>query len=103
MLAPQHMLESEHGRDYLVWELRGGRVCVDAAGTAPSSRLPPHGASQVITQGFAELPPYAGLRLARRAEPYVLWRSQPAPSGHGSCPLISVGERAEPGAKPGSD
>ena len=103
VLAPQHMLDDEHGRDYLVWELRGGRVCVDAAGTAPSSRLPPHGASQVITQGSAELPPFAGLRLARRAEPYVLWRSQPAPRGHGSCPLISVGERAEPGAKPGSD
>ena len=33
VLAPQHMLSAEHGRDYLVWELRGGRVCVEAAGT----------------------------------------------------------------------
>ena len=30
VLAPQHMLAAEHGRDYLVWELRGGRVCVEA-------------------------------------------------------------------------
>ena len=50
VLAPQRMLAEEHGRDYLVWELRGGRVCVDQMG-APSSSPPPHGAAHVITQG----------------------------------------------------
>ena len=40
VLAPQHMLAAEHGRDYLVWELRGGRVCVEAAGTRPSPGAP---------------------------------------------------------------
>ena len=35
VLAPEHLLADEHGRDYLVWELRGGRVCVDQMG-APS-------------------------------------------------------------------
>ncbi len=99
VLAPQEMLASEHGRDYLVWELRGGRVCVEAARASPSSRRAPHGASQVITQGSAQRPPFAGLRLARRAGPYTLWRAQPAPSGHGTCPLISVGQRADPGAE----
>ena len=97
-LAPQHMLSSEHGRDYLVWELRGGRVCVEAAGTRPSSGRPPAGISQVITVGSSPEPPFADLRLARRAGPYVLWRTQPAPRGHGPCPLISVGERADPDA-----
>ena len=97
-LPPQHMLSSEHGRDYLVWELRGGRVCVEAAGTRPSSGRPPAGISQVITVGSSPEPPFAGLRLARRAGPYVLWRTQPAPRGHGPCPLISVGGRADPDA-----
>jgi hypothetical protein len=97
-LPPQHMLSSEHGRDYLVWELRGGRVCVEAAGTRPSSGRPPAGISQVITVGSSPVPPFAGLRLARRAGPYLLWRTQPAPRGHGPCPLISVGGRADPDA-----
>ena len=39
------MLADEHGRDYVVWELRGGRVCVAperapvlVAGPPPGSR-----------------------------------------------------------------
>jgi hypothetical protein len=96
VLAPEHLLADEHGRDYLVWELRGGRVCVEAAG-ARSTAPPPPGISQVITQAPARAAPFAKLRLARRAGPYALWRRRPAPRGHGSCPLISVGQRADPG------
>ena len=103
VLAPQQMLASEHGRDYLVWELRGGRVCVEGAGASPSPRRAPSGVSQVITLSPPQPPPFADLRLARRAGPYLLWRTQPAPRGHGSCPLISVGERAEPGAEKGGE
>ena len=98
VLAPQPMLDSEHGRDYLVWELRGGRVCVEAAGASPSSQPAPAGIAHVITSGSAQRPPFADLRLARLAGPYTLWRVQPASRGRGPCPLISVGERAEPGS-----
>jgi hypothetical protein len=97
VLAPKHLLADQHGRDYLVWELRGGRVCVDQTG-APSSSPPPHGAAHVITQGLGETPPFADLELGRRAGPYALWRRRPVPRGHGSCPLISVGKRANPPA-----
>src|SRR3712207_8079962 len=27
--APAELLDAQHGRDYLVWELRGNRVCVE--------------------------------------------------------------------------
>ncbi len=101
VLAPERLLADEHGRDYLVWELRGGRVCVQQAG-APSSSPPPRGVARVIAQDAGHTPPFAGLTLERRAGPYTLWRRQPAPPGHGSCPLISVGQRADlPGTASG--
>lgn len=93
VLVPEHVLADEHGRDYLVWELRGGRVCVGAL-EVPASSRPPHGAAHVIAQGSAR--PYRDLVLERRAGPYTLWRTRPAPAGHGSCPLILVGGRANP-------
>ncbi len=93
MLVPERMLVDEHGRDYVVWELRGGRVCV-APERAPSSSRPPAGVAHVIT--FEGARPYADLSLERRAGQYTLWTARPLPRGHGSCPLISVGGRADP-------
>jgi hypothetical protein len=94
VLVPQHLLADEHGRDYVVWELRGGRVCIAALGP-PSSSRPPRGAAHVITQDSGARP-YRDLILERRAGPYALWRTRPAPAGRGSCPPILVGGRANP-------
>ena len=92
----------EHGRDYVVWELRGGRVCVGAArpptsGEGPEARppRPRAGIAHVITSRQSS-PPFAGLRLERHAGPYTLWVRHPAPGGPGPCPLIAVGARADP-------
>jgi hypothetical protein len=93
-LLPDRVLADEHGRDYVVWELRGGRVCVAVRG-APSSSPPPDGVAHVIVQGSSARP-YGHLRRERRAGPYTLWLTRPAPAGNGSCPLISVGGRANP-------
>ena len=95
VLAPAHLLADEHGRDFLVWELRGGWVCVGAT-RPPASAPPPPGVSQVITLTPSAHAPFSKLRLARWAGPYILWRRHPAARGHGSCPLISVGRRADP-------
>jgi hypothetical protein len=95
VLVPGQLLTDEHGRDYVNWELRGGRVCAEAA-RAPSAEPPPTGISHVITEAPSTKPPFHGLRLARRSGPYLLWERQPPPSGPGSCPLISVGRRANP-------
>jgi hypothetical protein len=94
VLVPEHLLADEHGRDYVVWELRGGRVCIAALGP-PSSSRPPRGAAHVITQDSGARP-YRDLILERRAGPYALWRTRPAPAGRGSCPPILVGGRANP-------
>jgi hypothetical protein len=105
VLAPEHLLADEHGRDYLVWELRGGRVCVEVAGPR-SSGPPPPGISRVIAQSRSTTAPFAGLQLERRAGPYTLWRLRSPPRGRGPCPLISVGKRVDlggPGAPPGNN
>ncbi len=71
-----------------------------AAGSAshsqgpPTRTAPPDGVAHVITQG-STTPPFADLRLARRAGPYFVWETRPAPAGRGPCPLISVGARAD--------
>ena len=98
VLASSHLLADEHGRDYLVWELRGGRVCV-APAMPPSRKRPPAGIAQVITEARSAQPPYADLHLALRRGRYLLWERRPAPSGHGPCDLISVGGRADPASQ----
>ena len=99
VLLSDQVLNDEHGRDYVVWELRGGRVCVQAetsatTGAAPAAQAQP-GIAHVVT-GNQERPPFAGFSLERRAGPYDLWVRNPAPSGPGLCPLIAVGARANP-------
>jgi hypothetical protein len=93
VLVSEHLLADEHGRDYVVWELRGGRVCVKAeggeGGTAPA------GIAHVVTSEQSS-PPFADLRLERNAGPYTLWARHPAPKGQGPCPLIAPGGRANP-------
>jgi hypothetical protein len=93
VLVPEHLLADEHGRDYVVWELRGGRVCVQAEGGGGGPA--PAGIAHVVT-GEQEASPYAGLRLERRSGPYVVWARTPAPRGQGPCPLIAPGGRANP-------
>jgi len=93
VLASEQLLDDEHGRDYVVWELRGGRVCVQAEGNE-GGPVPP-GIAHVVT-GSQETPPFAGLELERRAPPYVLWARHPAPTEDGPCPLIATGGRANP-------
>jgi hypothetical protein len=95
VLAPDHLLADEHGRDYVNWELRGGRVCVEVA-EPPSPQPPPAGISHVITNASATKPPFGGLRLVRRAGPYLLWERRPPPPGPGSCPPITIQRRANP-------
>ena len=87
ILAPDRLLADEHGTPYLVWELRGGRVCVAAEGELDR---PPPGVRFVVTRGAPTAPPYPGLRPRRVAPPYVLWESTRSVRGESPCPLIAV-------------
>lgn len=86
VLAPERLLEDEHGARYLAWELRGGRVCIEAA--RPTATLPPPGIRYVIAPGPPSRPPFEGLTLLRRAGPYTVWERRGVRGGPSPCPLI---------------
>jgi hypothetical protein len=106
VLASDRLLDEEHGERYIVWELRGGRVCVGRE--AEAGGKPPAGVRFIVTEGgFAgggdggrgggdagreggAGAPFAGLRVRKDAPPYVLWETARPPHGHSDCPLIAV-------------
>jgi hypothetical protein len=92
VLASDQLLDEEQGERYLVWELRGGRVCIGRAGdTGATARGgPPAGVRYVVTEDGDRRPPFAGLRLRRDADPYLLWETRRPPHGQSDCPLIAV-------------
>lgn len=75
VVASPQLLEEEHGVPHLSWELRGGRVCIRAAGEP--AELPP-GVRFVIFEGLEE-----GVDWTLRKV------SDPVP-GRSPCPLIAV-------------
>jgi len=88
VLASSRLLEDEHGAPYIAWELRGGRVCIEAAGEADAT--PPPGIRYVIVESSAGKPPFPGMRRVRSAGPYTLWERTSPARGRSPCPLIAV-------------
>jgi hypothetical protein len=88
VLASHRLLADEHGTPYIVWELRGGRVCI--ADESESGEAPPAGVRFVVTSPPTDRPPFAGLRRKRLAPPYVLWERTTPVQAHSPCPLIAV-------------
>jgi len=88
VLASKQLLEEEHGVPYITWEMRGGRVCIDA--TDETRNGPPPGVRFVISQSAPRQPPFPALRVKRIAQPYVLWERMAPTRGHSPCPLIAV-------------
>jgi hypothetical protein len=87
-LASPELLEDDHGTNYIAWELRGGRVCIETRAEAEGS--PPKGVRFVVTEGARHKPPFAGLRLKKVAKPYVLWEVTGKVAAESVCPLIAV-------------
>jgi len=87
VLAPDTLLAGEHGEPYLLWELRGGRVCVQPASSAGGRA--PVGVRFVVTEADAKRP-FRGLVLRRRAGPYAVWEHRGVVGGPSPCPLIAV-------------
>jgi hypothetical protein len=88
VLAPDSLLADEQGERYIVWELRGGRVCIEREGSAGGP--PPAGVRFFVTEGASTRPPFDGLTLRRRAGPYAVWERRAAAGVVGPCPLIAV-------------
>ncbi len=88
VLAPDDLLDEQHGVRYLDWELRGGRVCIADEGQAPAAL--PRGVRFVITSSESVRPPYPDMSLRKSADPYLLWARSGSVSGSSPCPLIAV-------------
>ena len=88
VLASRQLLEDEHGVPYITWEMRGGRVCIDASDETGDQ--PPPGVRFVVAEAAPNQPPFPGLRVKRTAPPYVLWERTAPVHGHSPCPLIAV-------------
>jgi hypothetical protein len=81
VLAPEELLADEHGLDYLSWELRGHRVCIEG----DHGQSAPPGVTNVVVIGASDPP---------EPEAAYLNKSRTAPPG--PCPLISNTARADP-------
>jgi hypothetical protein len=88
VLASHELLEDDHGTNYIAWELRGGRVCIETREEAPGK--PPPGVRYVVVEGSRQRPPFKGLRLRKVASPYVLWEVKGPIAKQSVCPLIAV-------------
>jgi hypothetical protein len=88
VLAPDDLLADRHGAPYIAWELRGGQVCVEPASSAGGRS--PAGIRFFVTSGAGDRPPFRGLRLRRRAGPYLVWERPGVLGGPSPCPLIVV-------------
>ena len=88
VLAPDSLLADEQGERYIVWELRGGRVCIEPESAAGGR--PPTGIRFFVTEGAPSEPPFDRLALRRRAGPYLVWERRGAIGGPSPCPLIAV-------------
>jgi hypothetical protein len=88
VLASPELLEDDHGTNYIAWELRGGRVCIETREEADGK--PPQGARYVVVEGSRHKPPFKGLRLRKVASPYVLWEVKGPIAEQSVCPLIAV-------------
>jgi hypothetical protein len=88
VLASPEFLQDDHGTNYIAWELRGGRVCIETR--AEAAGAPPKGVRFVVIEGSKRKPPFKGLRLKKVAAPYVLWEVKGPIAKQSVCPLIAV-------------
>ena len=97
VLAPEDFLSEQHGRDFVVWELRGGEVCVEVD-PGPSAEKPPPGVAQVLVYGDSPRAPFEGTDAGSDVGAFTLWDIPEPTPGDSGCPFIADGNRADPSA-----
>jgi uncharacterized membrane protein (UPF0136 family) len=97
VLASRQLLADEHGAPYIAWELRSGRVCV--ASREETGSHPPPGIRFVVVEDEPGRAPFAGFRIDRIADPYVLWKRVTPAHGRSPCPLIAVRQARQGAAR----
>ncbi len=84
VLAPAELLSEQHGLDWLSWELRGHRVCIQSSSDPPPKEPP----GTVVTMAFAD---DGAVELDGAI-------TNPRAGATGDCPLIPDAARADPSA-----
>ena len=67
VLASHELLAEQHGDPYLAWELRGGRVCIEADDRSGRGSRP--GVRFVVTEGSPARPPFPACASAASPAP----------------------------------
>jgi len=88
VLAPPELLDDQHGTDYLLWELRGNRVCVESSTSAAAELPAARRALAVRLDGQGAVVP-EGVSVNRGS------------AGPGPCPMVPDASRADPSAAGG--
>ncbi len=84
VLAPERLLDDQHGADYLAWELRGNRVCITSV---PDAEPGDFGATSIVSLTLADNGAVEIEGVGRNESP-----------GDADCPLIPDAARADPSA-----
>ncbi len=87
VVLPDELVDDQHGIDYVAWELRGNRVCIESESDAAGG-VPPGIARTVAV----------GLDADGAVVPDGEYANQGAAQGPGPCELIPDAARADPGA-----
>ena len=86
VVAPDELLDDQHGRDWIVWELRGNRICVRSERGA--SPITARGHRRSCSPSSSTTAPSSS--IGSSASPHA------TPALPGPCPLISDTARADP-------
>jgi hypothetical protein len=86
VFAPAELLDEQHGRDYLAWELRGNRICVEELPADGPPRAPAGAGALTVSLEDGAVVPEALQGAAR------------VPDAEEPCPLIPDRARADPSA-----
>ena len=92
VLASDRLLEDEQGDRYIVWELRGGRVCVEPASEAPG----PGGRDGEEAARRRPLRRHRRRRAARRPSPACACAATPTPTCSGKRRASAQGQERLP-------
>jgi len=84
VIAPDELLDDQHGADWLAWELRGNRVCIERE-SDPSTPLPAGLEVPVAIDDDGAVVPVGG-------------HTDGSAAAASDCPLIPDAARADPGA-----
>ena len=87
VVVADELVDDQHGIDYVAWELRGNRLCIESESEA--SGAPPAGIARTVA---------VGLDGDGAVVPTAEYANRGAEPGPGPCELIPDAARADPGA-----